>query len=57
MHMGIDLNPRMHTGISAMQSLYAYGDFQDPHVHTGIDIDPLMHKRIASQYSPYAYGD
>ena len=40
MHMGIDRDPRMRTRISAMQSLYAYGDLQDPRMHTWIDLDP-----------------
>ncbi len=56
-HTGIDLNPRMHTGIAChvipvcirgfSGSLYAYGD--------RMDTNPRMHMGICA--SLYAYGD
>jgi hypothetical protein len=50
-------NPRMHTGISVMQSLYAYGDHRDPRVHTGIQLNPCMHTGIGVMRFLYAYRD
>ena len=52
MHMGIDLNPRMHMGISVMLSPYAYGDQSNPRIHTGIKINPLMHTGITRHAIP-----
>jgi len=55
-HMGIKINPCMHTsiahipvciwGLRVMGSLYAYGDSANPCKHTGIKINPRMHKGI-----------
>ncbi len=39
-------NPRMHTGISVMQSPYAYGDHQDPRMHCRIQLNSRMHMVI-----------
>ncbi len=36
-------NPHMQTGISVLQSPYAYGYHQDPHMHTGIQLNSRMH--------------
>jgi len=56
MHMGIKINPCMHTGIAhitvciqglcVMGSPYAYRDSANPCMHTGIKINPRMHKGI-----------
>jgi hypothetical protein len=50
-------NPRMHTGISVMQSSYAYGDHRDPRMHTGIQLNSRMHMGIGVMRSLYAYRD
>ena len=67
MHMGIKINPCMHTriahipvcirGLCVMGSLYAYGDSANPCMHTGINsCNPHMHTRILIK-SPYAHGE
>ncbi len=39
-------NPHMQTGISAMQSPYAYGDHQHPRMHMGIELNSGMQMGI-----------
>jgi hypothetical protein len=47
----------MQTGISVMQSPYAYGDHQYPRMHTGIELNSHMRTGIGVIQSLYAYRD